>query len=180
MQSILAKALVGIECENSLWKGKLMPDFGAEVKPQKRLGGKLGLKKNAVLPTIIIKEEDREPLLSWQTANAIPIHVWHVFFDMAFGISLDEAERLIAEGYILPTEQVFQAPGGATTRKSLYKFYYHYGYPLGDALEEPRLVAKSITDKNGHILPYVHFEDGTMKIRDEALNILREIRNAKG
>ncbi len=180
MQSILAKALVGIECENSLWKGRLMPDFGAELKPQKRLGGKLGLKKNAVLPTIIIKEEDREPLLSWQTANAIPIHVWHVFFDMAFGISLDEAERLIAEGYVLPTEQVFQAPGGATTRKSLYKFYYHYGYPLGDALEEPKLVAKSITDKNGHILPYVHFEDGKMKIRDEALNILREIRNAKG
>lgn len=180
MQSILSKTLVGIECENSLWKGKLMPDFGAELKPQKRLGGKLGLKKNAVLPTIIIKEEDRVPLLSWQTANDVPIHVWHVFFDMAFGISLDESERLIAQGYILPTEQVFQAPGGATTKKSLYKFYYHYGYPLGDALEEPKLVAKSITDKNGHILPYVHFEDGKMKIRDEALNILREIRNAKG
>jgi len=180
MQDILSKALVGIECENSLWKGKLMPDFGAELKPQKRLGGKLGLKKNAVLPTIIIKEEDREPLQSWQNANGIPIHIWHVFFDMAFGISLNEAERLITEGYILPTEQIFQAPGGATTRKSLYKFYYHYGYPLGDALEEPKLVAKSITDKNGHILPYVHFEDGTMRIRDEALNILREIRNAKG
>lgn len=179
MQSILSKALVGIECENSLWKGKLMPDFGAELKPQKRLGGKPGLKKNAVLPTIIIKEEDREPLRAWQTATVIPIHIWHVFFDLAFGNSLDEAERLIAEGYILPTEQVFQAPGGATTRKSIYKFYYHYGYPLSDAFEEPKLVAKSITDKNGHILPYVHFEDGTMKIRDEAINILREIRNAK-
>ena len=85
----------------------------------------------------------------------------------------------IAEGYILPTEQVFQAPGGATTKKSLYKFYYQYGYPLGDALEEPNLVARSITDKNGHILPYVHFEDGTMSIREEALNVLREIENAK-
>jgi hypothetical protein len=179
MQNMLSKALVGIECENSLWKGKLMPDFWSELKPQKRLGGKLGLKKNAVLPTIIIKEEDREPLQSWQNANGIPIHIWHVFFDMAFGISLDEAERLISEGYILPTEQVFQAPGGATTRKSLYKIYYHYGYPLGDALEEPKLLAKSITDKNGHILPYVHFEGGRMGIREEALNFLREIRNAK-
>ncbi len=99
---------------------------------------------------------------------------------MAFGISFDEAQRLIAEGYILPTEQVFQAPGGATTKKSLYKFYYQYGYPLGDALEEPKLVAKSIIDKNGHILPYVHFEGGKMNIREEALNVLREIRNAKG
>ena len=180
MQEILSRALVGIECENSLWQGKLMPDYSTELKPQKRLGGKPGLKKNAVLPTIIIKEEDREPLQAWQNSCGIPIHVWHVFFDMAFGISFDEAQRLISEGYILPTEQVFQAPGGATTRKSLYKFYYHYGYPLGDALEEPNLVAKSITDKNGHILPYVHFEGGTMNIREEALMVLRELRNAKG
>ncbi len=179
MQDLLSKALIGIECENSLWKGKLMPDFEVELRPQKRLGGKPGLRKNAVLPTIIVKEEDREPLRSWQNTHNIPIHIWHVFFDMAFGIALNQAERLIAESYILPTEQVFQAPGGATTRKPLYKFYHHYGYPLGDALEEPRLVARSITDKNGHILPYVHFEDGIMQIRDEALIILREIRDAK-
>jgi len=180
MQKILSKAIVAIECENSLWQGSLMPDYRTELKPQKRLGGKLGLKKNAVLPTIIIKEEDREPLQAWQDSNDIPIHVWHVFFDMAFGLALDEAQRLIEEGYILPTEQTFQAPGGATTKKLLYKFYYRYGYPLGDALEEPELVAKSITDKNGHILPYVHFEGGEMSLRDEALNILREFANAKG
>ncbi len=99
---------------------------------------------------------------------------------MAYGISFNEAQRLIREGYTLPTKQTFQAPGGATTEKSLYKFYYHYGYSLSDAVEEPRLVAKSITDKNGHILPYVHFENGIMSIHEEALNILREIRNAKG
>lgn len=180
MQKILSKALIAIECENSLWQGSLMPDFKAELKPQKRLGGKLGLKKNAVLPTIIIKEEDREPLQAWQNSSGIPIHIWHMFFDMAFGIAFNEAQKLIADGYILPTEQVFQAPGGATTKKSLYKVYYHYGYPLGDALQEPKLIAKSITDKNGHILPYVHFEDGTMNIREEALSVLREIKNAKG
>lgn len=179
IKEILSKAVVAIECENSLWKGQLMPDYRTEMKPQKRLGGKLGLKKNAVLPTIIIKEEDREPLQAWQDSNDIPIHVWHVFFDMAFGLALDEAQRLIEEGYILPTEQTFQAPGGATTKKLLYKFYYHYGYPLGDALEEPELIAKSITDKNGHILPYVHFEGGEMSMRDEALNILRKFANAK-
>jgi hypothetical protein len=179
MQKILSKAIVAIECENSLWKGSLMPDYRSELKPQKRLGGKLGLKKAAVLPTIIIKEEDREPLQAWQDLNNIPIHVWHVFFDMAFGLAWDEAQRLIAEEYILPTEQTFQAPGGATSKKLLYKFYYRYGYPLGDALEEPELIAKSITDKNGHILPYVHFKGGKMSIRDEALNVLRELANAK-
>ncbi len=180
MCNILSKAIVAIECENSLWKGSLMPDYLTEMRPQRRLGGKLGLRKAAVLPTVIIKEEDRVPLQSWQDLNRIPIHVWHVFFDMAFGLALDEAQRLVEEGYILPTEQTFQAPGGATSKKSLYKFYYHYGYPLGDALEEPKLVAKSITDKNGHILPYVHFEDGRMNIREEALIVLRKLENAKG
>lgn len=179
MQKILSKAIVAIECENSLWKGGLMPDYQSELKPQKRLGGKPGLKKAAVLPTIIIKEEDRGALQAWQDLNNIPIHIWHVFFDMAFGLALDEAQRLIAEEYILPSEQTFQAPGGATSKKLLYKFYYHYGYPLGDALEEPELIAKSITDKNGHILPYVHFQGGKMSIRDEAMDVLRGLANAK-
>ncbi|MBE7552363.1 MAG: AccI family restriction endonuclease [Anaerolineales bacterium] len=179
MQRILSKAIVAVECENSLWVGRLMPDFGASLRPQKRLGGKDGLKKNAVLPTIILKEEDREPLQAWQNSKGIPIHIWHVFFDMAFGLAFGEAQRLIEEGYILPTEQTFQAPGGATTKKFLYKFYYHYGYPLGNATEEPSLIAKYITDKNGHILPYVHFQGGRMSLRDEAKAILMEMTNAE-
>ncbi len=179
MRLLLAKAIMAVECENSLWKGKLMPDFGAELKPQKRLQGKAGLGKSAVLPTIIVKEEDRKPLQIWQDANALPIHIWHVFFDMAFGIAFERMQTLIKEGYILPTEQTFQAPNGATTKKLLYKVYYHYGYPLGEALEEPRLTAKQITDKNGHILPYVHFDGGKMTLTDHAQAILRGLADAK-
>jgi hypothetical protein len=180
LQDLLAKALLAVECENSLWKGRLMPDYQAELKPQKRLGGKPGLKKNAVLPTLILKEEDREPLQKWQNTNGVPIHIWHVFYDMAFGISFDRAQALIEDGHILPTEQVFQAPGGATTRKAIYKLYYHYGYPLGDATEEPVLNAQFIEDKNGHILPYVHFDGGRMTLRNEALETLQGLSNAKG
>lgn len=179
IQELLARAILAVECENSLWKGKLMPDYGTELKPQKRMGGKPGLKKNAVVPTLILKEEDRKPLQIWQDTNRIPIHIWHVFYDMAFGISLDKAQELIEQGFILPTEQVFQAPGGATTRKVIYKIYYHYAYPLCDATQEPELKAKFIEDKNGHILPYVHFEGGRMDLRAEALAVLREIADAK-
>jgi len=179
IQELLNIALLAVECENSLWKGKLMPDYGTELKPQKRLGGKPGLKKNAVLPTLILKEEDRAPLQKWQDTNGIPIHIWHVFYDMAFGISFDKAQEIIEQGFILSTEQVFQAPGGATTRKVIYKIYYHYGYPLGDATQEPELKARFVEDKNGHILPYVHFEGGKMTLRPEALTVLREAGNAK-
>lgn len=179
IQELLSKAILAIECENSLWKGKLMPDYGTELKPQKRMGGRLGLKKNAVVPTLILKEEDRKPLQIWQDTNRIPIHIWHVFYDMAFGISLDKAQELIKQGLILPTEQVYQAPGGATTRKTIYKIYYHYAYPLCDATQEPELKAKFVEDKNGHILPYVHFEGGKMDLRAEALALLREIADVK-
>ncbi|MFQ3582552.1 AccI family restriction endonuclease [Chloracidobacterium validum] len=172
MKNLLATAVIAVECENSLWRAKQMPDYCSELKPQKRLNQRLGLKKTAVVPTIIIKNEDRKPLGDWQMNTNIPIHIWHAFFDKAYGISFDKANRLINEGSIEPTKQVFQAPGGAITEKIIYKIYHHYAYPLGKTVEEPTLVAKSITDKNGHILPYVHFEGGKFELSNEALQVL--------
>ncbi len=172
---LLQNAILAVECENSLWVAEKMPDFNTPMKAQKRLGGKIGLAKTAVLPTVIIKEEDRIPLDKWQIENKIPIHIWHVFFDRAYGLSFNEAQRLVAEGLILPTEQIFQAPGGATTKKSIYKYYYHYAYPLGVASERPQLLPAFIEDKNGHILPYVKFEGGALTIDLEAINLLNQL-----
>ncbi len=175
LKPLLDKTIVAIECETSLWKSKKMPDYTTELSAQKRLNGKLGLKKTAVLPTIIIKEEDRMPLKKWQTQNHVPIHIWHVFYDQAFGIALVEAERLMRRGFIEPTIQIFQAPGGATTKKAIYKIYYRYGYPLGVATEDPSLVSAYVEDKNGHILPYVKFDGGRLELCTEALDILHSL-----
>jgi hypothetical protein len=174
MGELLARAVLAVECENSLWQTSLMPDYGAELKPMSRLGGKLGLSKGAVVPTIILKKEDSAPLRKWQKQRSIGIHIWHVFFDRAFGIAFDRVERLINRGLVEPTEQTYQAPGGATTRKTIYKVYYHYGYPLGEAKEEPSLTADCIKDKNGHILPYVKFSWGSFEISEEALQVLEQ------
>ncbi|MFN8483187.1 MAG: AccI family restriction endonuclease [Anaerolineae bacterium] len=174
MKELLSLAVIAVESENSLWVAEKMPDYGIPLKPQRRLGGQPGLKKSAVAPTIIIKQEDLAPLLSWQELRGVPIHVWHVFFDLAFGIAVDKALRLIRTGQIEETTQVFQAPGGATTRKGIYKIYYHHAYPLGVAEEQPALVADFVEDKNGHILPYVKFVGGRLKMRPEALEVLDE------
>lgn len=175
LQHLISRAIIAVECENSLWVAEKMPNYNTPMKAQRRLGGKLGLSKTAVLPTVIIKEEDRIPLSRWQEEHKIPIHVWHVFFDRAYGLPFDEAQRLVREGLILPTEQVFQAPGGATTRKAIYKYYYHYAYPLGIANERPLLVPAYVEDKNGHILPYVKFEGGSLEITNEAITILKQL-----
>lgn len=175
LSALLKKAVIAVECENSLWKSKKMPDYTTEFSPQKRLGGKLGLKKTAVLPTVIVKEEDRLPLRGWQEHSGVKIHIWHVFYDQAFGISLDEVERVIDEGLIQPTIQTFQAPGGATTKKVIYKIYFRYAYPLGEAVEEPSLVSDSVEDKNGHILPYVKFHGGKLVLCENAIKVLNSI-----
>jgi len=48
-------------------------------------------------------------------------------------------------------------------------------YPLGEGVEEPNLVAASITDKNGHILPYVKFQGGKLALLPEALDVLHRL-----
>lgn len=173
MQKLLALSLIAVESENSLWKARSMPDFGRMLRPQKRLGGQLGLSKSAILPTIIIKEEDRNPLRGWQEAAGVPIHVWHLFYDLAYGLTLDDADKLVDDGRVLPTIQVFQAPGGATTKKAIYKFpYFWASYSLGTITKEPELRAECVEDKNGHVLPYVRFEGGEMRLDQAALDAL--------
>lgn len=179
MKALLSRAILAVECENSLWKARQMPFYGKEFRPMRRLGGRLGLPKSAVLPTVILKHEDRAPLRKWQKKGGVAIHIWHVFYDVAFGIALDTAEGLIRKGRIEPTEQTFQAPGGATTKKILYKIYYHYAYPLGEAEEQPRLVPEYIEDKNGHILPYVRFVGGKLAISRETLDLLQSARSRR-
>ncbi|MFN3409810.1 MAG: AccI family restriction endonuclease [Limisphaerales bacterium] len=176
---ILKHALVAVECENSLWRARKMPDFASPLRPQRRLGGNPGLKKSAVLPTIIIKEEDREPLRQWQAKRNVPVHIWHVFFDLAYGLAFDRAEELVAQELTEPTVQTFQAPGGATTKKTIFKHYYHYGYPLGSSAEEPRLLPAFVEDKNGHILPYVTFDGGRLQLSGEALQVLRALSDRR-
>jgi len=176
LSGLLSLALIAVECENSLWKSKKMPAYNSVFSAQKRLGGKLGLKKTAVLPTVIVKEEDREPLNTWQANNPVKIHIWHVFYDQAFGIAFDEVNRLVNEGLIEPSVQVFQAPGGATTKKILYKIYYQYAYQLGVSVEEPKLLSQFVEDKNGHILPYVTFQGGKLSLADATKEILRKAR----
>jgi hypothetical protein len=179
MGLLLSRAILAVECENSLWVTKNMPDYGAKLQPMKRLGGRLGLRKNAVLPTVILKEEDRSRLWQWQKRYHIPIHIWHVFFDAAFGLSLAKAQKLIESKSIEPTVQIFQAPSGATTKKTIYKIFYQHAYPLARSMKVPELRADFIEDKNGHILPYVKFTGGSLSLAPEALAILSEAARAK-
>ncbi len=175
LRDLVRLAALAVECENSLWVAEEMPAYGEELRPMRRLGGKPGLSKNAVLPTVIIKEEDRSPLLRWEQENGKPIHIWHAFYDRAYGLALSRAGELIEEKLIEPREQTYQAPGGTVTKKITWGFYYHYAYDLARSVQPPRLVAEFIKDRNGHILPYVRFREGSLSLSEEALGVLRSL-----
>lgn len=45
LQDLISKAIIAVECENSLWVAEKMPFYNIPMKPQKRLGGKWDLQK---------------------------------------------------------------------------------------------------------------------------------------
>lgn len=144
--------------------------FCAPSEARKHLKGFL---ESAKVPTVILKDEDVRPLAEWETNFNIPIFVFHVFYDEAYYISLEAARELIEKGVILPTEQTFYAPGGPTTQKHIYKIWYTLANPLGTMTRQPDMTARFVQDKNGHILPYVHFSGGQMALSEEILTELR-------
>jgi hypothetical protein len=145
--------------------------FCSQSEGRRRVKGFL---ETAKVPTVIIKDEDLAPLADWETAFDVPIFIFHVFYDEAYYIPFQDAYELIESGVILPTEQTFYAPGGPTTHKHIYKIWYTLAQPLGTMTHEPEMSAKFIKDKNGHILPYVHFSGGQMALSAE---IVTELRN---
>jgi len=171
---LLSKALIAAEVENSLWVANQMPDYG-KGKPLTRQGHPdlSGFAKSKKVPTVIIKDEDLDPLRHWEAQRRVPIFVFHVFYDQAYYISMQRARWLINEGIIVPIKQTFYAPGGPTTHKHIYKIWYTLAYQLGKVTRAPEMVAKFVHDKNGHILPYVHFSGGEMALSQQILEELR-------
>lgn len=176
LRRLLRLSILAVECETSLSCAEEMADYGTPLRPMRRLGGKPGLPKAALLPTIDLKCEDRDRLAAWQDEHRVPIHLWQVFHDRAFGIGLDEARRVIDSGLIEATKRTFQTPAGASADQAIYEIYHHYAYDLGRLTTEPRFLAESIEDRNGQILPYVRIEGGDLELTAGALGLLDSLR----
>ena len=74
------------------------------------------------------------------------------FHDPApFGIDPRRASHPISTGVSETTGQTCRTSGD-------------HAYGAGEVVEEPRLVADTITDRNGHILPFVRFEGGRLDL----------------
>jgi hypothetical protein len=166
LEFAIKKAICAVEVENSLWVSKAMPHYGEGRKCKTDPKLTVFLRSHKV-PTVIIKDEDLKPLRTWQRKWSVPIYIFHVFYDQGFFISLNKAQDLIKRNIVQITEQVFFAPDRATTRKGIYKIWYTLAFPLGTVVKKPDLTSKVVQDKNGHILPYVHFSGGKLELSKE-------------
>lgn len=128
--------------------------------------------ETALHSPIVLEHEVLDRLASWRYAGEVPIHIWQVFFDAAFGIGLDRAGEEVRSGLVEPTERVFQAPGGACAERPVYEIPLDRGYLLGRMTTEPTMSADRLHDENGQILPYVRLEGGGLELSAEAIDLL--------
>jgi hypothetical protein len=172
------RAVCAVEVENSLWVSKAMPDYG-KGRPCKTDASLTVFLRSQKIPTVIIKDQDLEPLSVWQKKCKIPIYVFHVFYDQGFFVSFDRAMDLIKRKIVEVTEQTFIAPGGATTKRGIYKIWYTLASGLGEVVQKPDLRSRVVQDKNGHILPGVHFSGGRLELSPEVDNELKNLARQK-
>lgn len=57
LQPLIKKAIIAVECENSLWVAEKMPDYKTPMKAQKRLGVKLDLQRPQFCQQLSLKRK---------------------------------------------------------------------------------------------------------------------------
>ena len=85
------------------------------------------------------------------------------------------AEKNFVDKFLTKIGGVEELPFITEDKLEDLKNYYHYAYQLGISTERPNLVPAFIEDKNGHILPYVKFEGGSLEITTDAITLLRQL-----
>jgi hypothetical protein len=179
LNPLLKHAICGLECENSLWKAKKMPDAETTL-PLKKL--------KIIAPRIWVKEEDTDGLSGWARHFHRPILVIQVFFDSAYMVSykkiisrarrikkirgktkrnaLQKRSGIIFENWGYPDSRT-----GIKTTKLVYTCHHTLGVSFGGFRKPPRMKPRVLTNKNGKIMPYIRFVGGKIRLSNAALEV---------
>lgn len=179
MMELLSHAVAGVECENSMWEVEAMIGYAQRIPLGPRARGRHAARRvcpraipaayENALPNIITKHEDMGRLEAWESRHQVPIHVWHAFYDLAFGISLRKIRDLLRVGWVAPSAQIY----GKKT-KIIYRTPYQFGYTLARSVEKPEVVS-GILREGAKLVPYAHFSGGRLELADGVLPLLRDL-----
>ncbi len=171
IQKIIEKSLFGIESEASIWQGEKMNHYGrnwfektGKLKPLSEI-------KTWTAPTVIVKDEDLQPLIDWQSYYEKPIYIVHLFYDMAFMLDFSKLREYIETGIVKGEEFNY---GQAS--KIIYKTFYGLATEFGKFTELAEIIPFVSQTSGGKFEADLYFEGGKIDINQatiEEWNLLK-------
>lgn len=159
IQEIVRSALLGIEAEASIWQGDRMPHFGRDWWHSTGRSKPLRDIQKWTAPTVIVKDEDLQPLINWQSHYEKPIYVVHLFYDMAFMLNFSKLREYIAEGIVRP--EVYDY---GKAKKTIYKTFYGLAKEFGQFTELAEVVPFVSQTIGGKFEADLYFDGGKLQL----------------
>jgi hypothetical protein len=164
VEEIVNASLLGIESEASIWQGEKMKHFGRNWA--EKTGGLKPLNevKTWTAPTVIVKDEDLQPLIDWQNYYQKPIYIVHLFYDMALMLNFSKLREYIAEGTV--KGEIFDY-GKAS--KTIYKTFYGLATEFGKFTELAEIIPFVSQTNGGKFEADLYFEGGEIIISQDTI-----------
>lgn len=172
VSEIVNVSLLGIESEASIWQGEKMKHFGRNWSSKTGNLKPLNEVKNWTAPTVIVKDEDLQPLIDWQNYYQKPIYIVHLFYDMALMLNFSKLREYIAEGIV--KGEVFDY-GKAS--KTIYKTFYGLADEFGKFTELAEVIPFVSQTNGGKFEADLYFEGGEILINQDTIQEWISIKN---
>jgi hypothetical protein len=172
IQEIVESALLAIESEASIWQGEKMKHFGRNWSQKTGNLKPLSEVKSWTAPTVIVKDEDLQPLIDWQNYYQKPIYIVHLFYDMAMMLNFSKLLEYISDGTV--KGEIFDY-GKAS--KTIYKTFYGLADEFGKFTELAEIIPFVSQTNGGKFEADLYFEGGEIEINQATIHEWLSLKN---
>ena len=172
IQEIVERSLLAIESEASIWQGEKMKHFGRNWSEKTGNLKPLSEVKSWTAPTVIVKDEDLQPLVDWQNYYQKPIYIVHLFYDMALMLNFSKLREYISDGTI--KGEIFDY-GKAS--KTIYKTFYGLADEFGKFTELAKIIPFVSQTNGGKFEADLYFEGGEIEINQATIHEWLSLKN---
>lgn len=172
IQEIVGSSLLAIESEASIWQGERMKHFGRNWSEKTGNLKPLNEVKSWTAPTVIVKDEDLQPLIDWQNYYRKPIYIVHLFYDMALMLNFSKLREYISDGTV--KGEIFDY-GKAS--KTIYKTYYGLANEFGKFTELAKIIPFVSQTNGGKFEADLYFEGGEIEINEDTIHEWLSLKN---
>ncbi len=172
IEEIVENSLLAIESEASIWQGEKMKHFGRNWAEKTGNLKPLSEVKSWTAPTVIVKDEDLQPLVDWQNYYRKPIYIVHLFYDMALMLNFSKLREYISDGTV--KGEIFDY-GKAS--KTIYKTFYGLAKEFGKFTELAEIIPFVSQTNGGKFEADLYFEGGEIEINQATIHEWLSLKN---